>query len=446
MKWSSLLEAQPPRRTRVLPVPSLAQALGSAEGIRHQIPVEEVPAVAQRLHRPIRARLVGVFGRGAVESRLKPQARLAQLKSYGVEAPTDLLGYRITVADWREVPEAVGRLQEAGLRVLGVTDTLGTPDAAGRRAVAVLAESAEAPGFVLEVEVGTPLFKVTRDASAAASKRLANIEARMVQIEEALARLKGETRPGVAEHIDRLRAERAALRVTAEKGRRYLQGIWEAVADEVEAHYTGKAMPGGAERRTMNRIRLWVERELVSPLIELGIMDLDGLFDRAYLPLRLRSGAAWDPEAHDFVGGRTSLDIDAERAVRGLPMPVYFPHIDARRAKPMDFLLGTTTVGMRKFAKPGFLERDHGYLFAAGEFEKDVLAAYSRRAARALKWRDTYDLVRKIANEFGRKISSVDELQPGERVFAPDGLLRFFSTNIGITDYYLRKITASCSG
>lgn len=463
-KYADLLETGgTPRRVREIPVTSITARYPSAASVA-QAPgnAETLLGMARDLELPVRAKLAEVFGYDAVEHRVKPARRIEALRAEGVPIPslTDLLGYRITLGGWGEVDDAIARIEQAGLEVLGVADTRGVPEATGRRGVVLKVRDPSSP-LVFEVELGTRLWRDVREATVAAHHRLDSVERQIPQLEAEVAEARAADavrKEKLAEQLDFVdvdeiddtaigrsplaiaEAKLAAARAELDKGRRYLQGLWEQVADEIDGQLTGRSFATGPVRRTFDRVRLWVARELEGPLIEMGVFDLAGVFDRQYLPLRLQSGARWDVDAKDFVGGRSSVDLDTERAARGLPAPVYFPHIDPSKAKPTDFLLGVKTVGMRRFAEPGFLRRDTGYLFERGEFITDPMEAYSRRAARALKWRDTYDLVRQIADTFGRRISSTDELMPGERVFAPDGLLRFFNVQIGITDYYLSKI------
>ena len=224
-----------------------------------------------------------------------------------------------------------------------------------------------------------------------------------------------------------------------EKAGRYMQGMWEAVTDEIREEFLGQHIP--AMRKVMNDLRLQVGSTLADPMIAEGFSP-DLAFDSQYLPLRLSRGARWDKDTGDFTGGPTTLQLDAQTAGEGLPSPIYYPKYDARTPRKFtDWLLPRRTQGMRaRTARPGFEMKNTGYLTANDLYVKDPYEAYARRASLAIRKREAMYLVEAITRRFGRRLHEGEIISPNEAVFAPDFLRRFYKMRVKVDDEVMRRV------
>jgi hypothetical protein len=190
------------------------------------------------------------------------------------------------------------------------------------------------------------------------------------------------------------------------------------------------------------RLRSEVDIRWTQPQIERGLLTPEQAIDRAYLPLRIKHGAKYNPDALDPVtgtkgmweGGPSTAELRAGVQAAGLPEPIYFPHIDARRVKFSDFLRSMKLVGGRRAARPGYQKLNTGYLLEKGLYIKDPVEAYTRRAALAVRHEETVAFFDKILGTFGRPIKTLDEVGPHEALVAPDGIHAFFRARLKLAD------------
>jgi hypothetical protein len=219
--------------------------------------------------------------------------------------------------------------------------------------------------------------------------------------------------------------------VVADLTRRRLDSLMEPLRLE-------ERVRGGEAVSTLERwkedMRLLNAERWENPMIESGIRTPAQIFERSYLALRHRTGAKFDRKAGEFVGGADVVGLDDAMARAGVSAPIYFPHIDARRLSMTDWLMSRGRVGARKATADPHLKRNTAELLDKDVYVKDPVEAYSRRAARAIRAEETAKFVENVAAKFGRRVGPDDQLAPGEVVWAPDGLLRFFRSQVSLED------------
>ena len=421
----------PRRRTRVIEEVTPINRPDGREVKQGVVGADNLRRMAVEAAGPIGTALRGVFGAKNVKLRLKEAAKIAEAQKEGVRI-LDALGARVMVDNWRGIERAVDAIESSGLEVLGVDDLRRVPGTGGMRGVKVYVRAPESR-LVSEIEVGTPLFDRFREATASHDRKLSRLHRDLRREEGVLARISSSdnaNQAGVAQAAEQQARLVEALQADVSAGDRYLEGYYEMLADEIALHH-GKALSGMETRGLMNDIRLWNARFNEAPLIDNGFFDFVYAFERAYLPARLRSGAEWVGD--DFHGGDSAYAIDDARAAAGLPMPVYFPHIEVP-GNLTDWITPKSGQGQRKLSENKNLRRNRGKLFEEGTYITDIEDAYSRRAARAIKMRDTYEMIAEVSKRFGRAIESVDDLMPGEKVLAPQFLQAYIKIIIGVED------------
>ena len=384
------------------------------------------------------SQLSDIFGPKSVVLHLKDESKIIEAMEEGSRV-LDAAAARVVIDNWQGTRRSIQAMQEGGMEIVGVEDFRRVPGSGGARGTRVYVNTplAEGGSVITEVEIGTPLFHRFRESTHAHDRRLSRLHRDLRKAEEHVARLAGSTNPnqaGVQQSIDE--AQRLVDSIAAEvsAGDRYMEGHYEMLADEIASHH-GRTIPDTQMRELVNEFRLWVARELETDLIESATWDWDFqyAFERLYLPARLKSGAQWDEEVGDFVGGESVYTIDDARARAGLLLPVYFPHLEPPGSLT-DFITPRKGQGQKKLAENRNLRRSRGSLFEAGNYITDIEEAYARRAARAIKMRDTYEMIASVSKKFGRKLESADDLLPGESLIAPQFLQAFVKLSIGIED------------
>lgn len=138
--------------------------------------------------------------------------------------------------------------------------------------------------------------------------------------------------------------------------------------------------------------------------------------------------------------------------VRGLgrKSPVYYPQIDARRIpRRSDFLLKWGTQNMLQKAEfmGGALKKNLGGLIEVmpdGRWEAKYLTdpfdAYSRRAAQVQGYLETVDIVEDLTKQFGRRITSQDELAGNERMISLRSVKTMFQSRQKLEDRIIEHL------
>jgi hypothetical protein len=404
--------------------------------------VESAFDAAARAERPVRQALEAIFPR-SVQVRVKPLNRAHEVAELTGAVPTDMLGARVTIADWKELEPTLQKLQGA----VAIIDKRQVADAAGRRSFTAVID---VDGMPVEVQIGTAKYART---DAATSSLAHHLQRDALDVADAQQRLAlGQDSAGQP-LTEAMRGQLEAYIVKKQRdiklGNYYLQTLWEPVTDEIAVHVLGERPPGGQARQVWEELRLVAHEELTLPLIDLlgDKFSPASVFERTYLPLRIKNGAKWEivdangEQLGDFVGGASAEELHIQRMRDHKMAPIYFPHIDVRRMHWSDMLTAHSRIGARKSAAPKYALRNKGDLFAADFYEKDMLKAYSNRAGKALRYRDTLAIVQEFTDRFARRIEDVTDLNPEtEQLFAPDGMLAFFNAKIGVTDQLLADI------
>jgi hypothetical protein len=225
-----------------------------------------------------------------------------------------------------------------------------------------------------------------------------------------------------------------ASRVT--KMGRMSQALWEGVADDLRESLGG---PAASEmRKRLNRMRVAVWEHMTDPLLDRGL-DPNSVFDDSYLPMRHKAGGVYDAKARRIVGGPSPLELDDGLAQAGEMAPIYYPMMDATRLGERTGLMRGARgagSGMRGIADRN-LKRNTGEILAAGKVSDDIKTVYATRAAQSARMQGNMDILFDTADQFGRPIKSVDELHPGEHLFAPGMLKRISDQHNMLLDHLM---------
>ncbi len=383
--------------------------------------LSELDAAAPAAEAELRSALAEVFGPDAIIATRVKELSAAEKKiarktarglDYSAAQLADYVGARVQIGNWREAPAAIEKLRGVG-KILEIDDLVQNPSHGYRGYHATVQLPS---GFNTEIQFHTPLSAQVSQVMHPIYEEWRSLEGRLSAMRSA-----GEDVP---EHLLR----------EAELTEAYLRTGFEPVLTEMEEHLLGREVP--TLTRVKEDMRLWVQENLVNPMIAKGMLSPAGAMERAYLPLRIQSGARYDYRAGGFSGGTDTLELHRMFDEAGHSAPVYFPHLDVRHMNFKDFLtLSKSTIGARRAAEPRYARRSTGYLFEKGLYERDAAKAYSQRAAQAVRFEETYRLVDEVARRFGRPVSSLDEISPAtERVYAPEGLVRFFRMQMHFSD------------
>lgn len=427
------------RRVRTLDIPDAAQRWGDGRQVEQMPGMDGTINVVNLRERAVQAgattvaQLRQIFGRGVI-THLKDMAALTEKVDSGVKV-MDAIRSRVLIPSWKEADAYLEQLSSK-FEVLGVEDTRGVAGSGGQTGFKAYVVDPSHPDIVQEVEFTTPLGEKHRNALYAHDKALSKIERDYLYEEQQVARLEASTDPnvaGVQQALEEHQKALAGLEIQREAGRRYMEGYYEMIRDQVAGDF-GHPIPRSAFRQAMEGFRLFVAKHSEREMFETGYANFQKLFERAYLPLRIKS--APDENVIDIMEGqsteaKSAYTLDDERASQGLPQPVYFPHM----SEPDKFAYSIpNSQGMRKLSKNPNLRGSTGTLFKEGEYLTDPFQVYSIRAARAIKMQDVFAKVQEITQTYGRKISHPNALQPGEYLFAPDFATAFYKAQVGIDD------------
>lgn len=128
--------------------------------------------------------------------------------------------------------------------------------------------------------------------------------------------------------------------------------------------------------------------------------------------------------------------------------PIYMRHFfDDNPKKFSNFFLNTTPV--RTF-KPGFLKKSYGkegYIGSSANVTKTQLKdVLGRQATENLKWQRNMGLIDQLTKHpLTKQLKPGDKPMPGYRIFAPDGMLRFYKGSMDL-EKELRKNLAKLDG
>lgn len=396
---------------------------GDISKVGHALDDAKILPTARAAERPIGQVLREAFGRQFVRSRLKnPRAmqESAELAESGMAGVVDALGYRVILGTWNDVDAALQELKNRFI-VHAVEDlrpgVRPTPEQvyftardSGYRGVRAVIEDRRYPGLVAEVELGTALFDKTREATATAQRVLKRSRAQAYQLKDLID-------SGEVDQLDALETimqgiERQRLRMT---------GIWEQLTDELDYDLNGVTRIATPERSTEDALRLYVVKNYEEPLIRAGI-DPAMLFDRQYKELRRQSGAKWDDDVMDYVGGKSSIQLALEDAAAGRPQPIYFPEMDLRKHRLTDFLAPSKQrVGMVSSKDTSYLRRNKsvvvsskGGVWERPEMMRDLRKVNQIRTAKSLRLITELKFAEQIFAAFARPVGSLDEIGASE--------------------------------
>jgi hypothetical protein len=365
-----------------------------------------------------------------VSHRVKPAdriaaqvARLQQVTPNATAADlADLLGARVALTEWHGADAEVAKLSALG-DVVGVQNFVREPMDNGWRGI--VAYVRRPSGAIAQIQFQTPTAIRMNDAIDRVQRLIEDMPEQIRRAEQ-----------GKASNV--FSGDLAPARQWYAKARAYQRSLSEPVVQELDEQLNNATISGTA--RAQEGVRWANEKWLTAPMFDSHVLDPAEAFDRAYLPLRLSSGATWDPALKDFVSGADSLSLHEARSRAGLATPVYFPHFDASKIKFSDWLMSRKAVGAMKAVEPGYTKRNVGYLFERGKYVADPLDAYSRRATAAIRYQETFNLTREVARRYGRAITDPSQVHPGERLFSPDAILRFFNGRITFEQALLKGL------
>lgn len=126
--------------------------------------------------------------------------------------------------------------------------------------------------------------------------------------------------------------------------------------------------------------------------------------------------------------------------------PVYMRHFFADKPKNFfNFFLNTRPV---KSFKPGFLKKytgAEGYIGESANVTKEELInILERQSAENIKWQRNIGLIESVKNHpLTKPLSKGALVDPGYRVFAPDGMIRFYKGTIDFAKELEKKIGAN---
>ena len=126
---------------------------------------------------------------------------------------------------------------------------------------------------------------------------------------------------------------------------------------------------------------------------------------------------------------------------KGWSAPLYYPHIDPRRARRSEFMLKQSQVLQRGTNKGPFKANTY-WNYIQDTYEKNPLEAYARRAAHVRRIIETDKFVRDIIDTFGRPISHMDDYIPDtERIVNVDALKQMYRTRAELDEAVAEAIT-----
>jgi len=176
------------------------------------------------------------------------------------------------------------------------------------------------------------------------------------------------------------------------------------------------------------------ERELFG--LQIGSLTPEQVLLRKYKPLAKQLGLTGEK------GILSKTQLNTIKKIFPDADPVYIQHMFADTPKNFaDYFLNTNPT--RNY-KPGFLKKftgTEGYIGEAGaKIAKEELAGvFKKEAIQTLKWKNNIKLIDDLLKNPTVKAYKIgQELLPGHKVFAPNGLLRFYKGKINLSDEIAR--------
>ncbi len=389
--------------------------------------IEDVVNPLAEMSGPSRIQAIAQAQREVVSSLDLSQGTVDHLASDGA-----LPVVRVKLATFRDAEAALAKLRET-FNVEKVDDTLVDPRSMLNRGVHVLVRLADQTPVQVELHDPVSVLAAQVADSSAAWVATAQEAMRVAQAELDAGRVTGEEATRLAASIEAMRHEITLA------GYRH-GSLMEPVVMNLRREFLGQAPEAGAWAQ--ERLRLEIAKRLEEPEIAGGFTTPSRLFARQYLAQWMASGGEFTAKG-ERAGGAEIADLHLARQAANLPTPIYFPHMDATRVKFSDFLMSKRAIGARAAKAAVWRRPDLGKLLEAGKFVTDPIDAYTRRAAMAVAHQETWDMVREFVNRFGRPIDPLhwrEELRPGERLVAPDGLLRFFNYRLYLDDAITKAV------
>ncbi len=402
-----------------------------------------------------------VFGRDAhVTGRVKALdavSKKADLLGSDWRAVTDVEGYRVVAENalGQDATKLLSRAEQAfDGKVVSRDIAVGTADAGGERGI-TLTMKANSDGHPFEVQFLNPRAAQTLDATegfrAAMRDTAAVLKRSGIDPAEAASVIAKGGKAGAR----RLSSDTIANVTRLLKMQGLSQALWEGVTNDIRASRLGAQLPAEVARTAKMRkviedVRLETWRDIIDPAIKNG-MDPAEVFDNTYMPLRLAHGAQYDAATGDILSGPSSLALDDMTAKAGLPSPVYFPVVDARRVptKTQYFMkaqakqLGqlATDTRARKL-----MDADAAELLTHDLYLKDPVKAYTMRAGIVARAAEDKALIEGVIDQFGRPLRDWQDRAEGEVIISKGLLRQLFKSKRGTEEAYLDILKAGGKG
>lgn len=356
---------------------------------------ENVRTVTPKLRDRLKGRAKVIAGKVKDERSIRGSAVLRGTTWHNVE---DIQRWRIVAEDgWEgkgfaEIQQAL--IEETGGKVIKVENSVNNPLPTGERGIRV----------VMRMPDGSPaeFHIVTGDAL-----RVLDATEGSRQVLKALAT---KVKLGTATPDDLTR-----IKVLE----RDLQSLWENTTDGLRARYQGQTQNSELRWR-MNEFRIAQYKNTTDQLLRMGVLDPISAFENKYLAMRLAHGAErvkldngqWE------VRGVSALDLDDALAKSGEMAPMYFPHMDPARMPAHGTML-TRGGGSVHQVSDVNLKKNTAKLAAEMAYSTDARRVWEIRAAQSARMQESIDLIHKMVREYGRPLEHINDLKPGEELFAP---------------------------
>lgn len=200
---------------------------------------------------------------------------------------------------------------------------------------------------------------------------------------------------------------------------RLVSSLYEG-ARRALAHEQGDVvLPAGV--RMTDRLRLLDAEGMIERLESVQIRPSQ-MLEESYRALRMKHGGTWDYDTGELVGGPAWQELDDAFRAAGEAPPTYYPFIRDELAskRASDFFSSKRLVGGNIAARDPHWNTMKGVLLMEGSYLRNPAQAYVRRVARGVRAQETYRRLMAYTRDFGRPITSTDELPPGYVVMAPD--------------------------
>jgi hypothetical protein len=248
--------------------------------------------------------------------------------------------------------------------------------------------------------------------------------------EPALLSKLDEIATATREHLSRISDDELAAKGVSraqeiDASTRYMNGLYGAVDRAVKGHADDVDAAKDAMR--------WTLADEEMGRLRAGD-TFEHMMERRYRPLAMKYGRRVNPDTLEFEGGLQWREFDDAMTKAGISQPLYFPFIDPERLRFSEFLLNRTRIGGVKAARDPHEKLMRGTLLERDTYLKDPMEAYTRRAARLTRAEETYRFIHGTVNALGHRVSSLDEITPGEMVVAPEGLWRTFRNKVAFDD------------